>query len=205
MILDSFSLAVTLGTTSKTLTMPQKYSNKGESTTAYTNYDPWVQRAGCSISSAINTSAYYNNRTYTLAQVTSTTGIYRPSNLQTMYWAGMPNLNYRRTTPDSIPTNYLSFIKGEIDKNRPVILYSKGIKPGTSTQYEHWVVAYGYTNNAATENDILDIDSSNGCAGDDLTTKAVERTLSGSWTYNYNQYLGGIISTSKSTETPTTW
>ena len=84
----------------------------------------------------------------------------------------------------------LSSVKSEIDAGRYVIVKMYD----TRTGYDHYVVAYGYTNNAASPNDILVIDSyvksSNGTTNSTQKEGCLISLAQSYKNNNKNQYVG---------------
>ena len=166
-VLSTCPVSVTVG---NPLTMPQKWSNRGES--------GWIFTDGCYLSCLINTAAYYNNRLYTVQNMIDLNA-YNPSSY-TYNPANYPNFN----VGSDIQSNLLSTIKTELDANRPVFIHV--IKSNTTPLVQHWVLAYRYTGSASSNSDIYVLDSNNG--NTNTPSVAVERTLTQVLANNNNMY-----------------
>ena len=127
---------------SKRLNMPVNINQKA--------YSEPVFSQGCALCCGVDVSSYYGN--------SSNNNV---SYFVNNYWGSN---GYSWGAPNAVMTEgkySLSILKTEIDAGRPVVVHATG--GGT----QHWVVAFGYTSNAASTSNILVLDPYQG----------VERTL----------------------------
>lgn len=116
----------------------------------YSGYNSTVRSIGCALCSGLMISKFYGTSS-------NNTVDYFYNNYWSNYgysW-GAPSANFSAKIAFSLAT-----IKSEIDAGRPVAIHAY-VTYSSGTSSEHWVVAYGYTNNATTENDIMVADPFN--------------------------------------------
>ena len=162
--------------TSKELSMPQNLNQK------YSNNEPHIITYGCAVCSAGDVASYYGNKAYTLQELKNA-GVYT-STSALCQWYNTPDAGFTHVY-DSTGYDYLAIIKSEIAANRPVIVHCTG--NGSS----HYVVAYKYTNNAASNSDIFVLDPT----GSPDSTVGAERTLTASMAENGKNAISGVILT----------
>lgn len=131
--------------TPKTLSMPQNLNQK------YIGNDSVIQSAGCCVCSACDVASYYNGSNYTLAQMRNA-GVYTTSSASCV-WGNVPSASFSNYTGQS-QSGYFGKIRSEITAGRPVLVYMQG-------RYQHWVVAYGFTGNGASNAEIKVLDPYN--------------------------------------------
>ncbi|MBQ7836399.1 MAG: hypothetical protein IJ389_04010 [Clostridia bacterium] len=137
--------------TSRTLSMPQNLNQK------YNNNDDVIIRYGCCVCCVCDVASYYGGVNYTLQQMKNW-GVYSSIDA-TCNWGNAPSASFAY---HDLPTqnDYFAKIRSEINAGRPVIVYMVG------EDYQHYVVAYGYTNGGNTYANIQVLDPYN----DDGTT-----------------------------------
>lgn len=125
--------------TSKSLSMPTNVNQW------YSGYNSDIRYYGCALCSGVDVSSFFGTSSNNNAN-------YFYNNYWTDgvgYTWGAPNATFTETTYS------LSKIKSEIDAGRPVIVHA------TIGNNQHWVVAFGYTNSAASAGDISVLDPYN--------------------------------------------
>lgn len=162
--------------TSKELYMPQNLNQK------YSNNEQHIITYGCAVCSAGDVASYYGNKAYTLQELKNA-GVYTSTDAS-CNWIYTPYAGFTHVY-DSTGYDYLAIIKSEIAANRPVIVHCTG--NGSS----HYVVAYKYTNNAASNSDIFVLDPT----GSPDSTVGAERTLTASMAENGKNAISGVILT----------
>lgn len=147
-------------TTSKSLTMPQNVNQR------YTGNDEVIQNAGCCVCCVCDVASYYKGSKYTLSQMKNA-GVYTDTDA-TCRWGNAPSASFAYYTASS-QSDYFSKIRSEINAGRPVMVYMIG-------EYQHWVVAYGYTNGGTANSHIKVLDpygdSTSTVTGRDITLAA---------------------------------
>lgn len=123
--------------TSKVLSMPVNVNQN------YSGYSTTVRDSGCALCCGVDVSSFYgsspnNNVTYFMNSYFGSNG-------------------YSWASPNAVMTEgtfSLRNVKAQIDANHPVIIHATG----SANRGEHWVVAYGYYNSAATQYDVIVLD-----------------------------------------------
>ena len=128
----------------------------------YKDYNEEIRQRGCALCTGLMISKFYGSSANNNVE-------YFYNN----YWGAYgynwnsPNanisaaINYTYPAGDfAIGSDMLAAIKAEIDADKPVAVHAYVVYPNGKDS-EHWVVAYGYTNNAATADDILVADPFN--------------------------------------------
>ena len=143
----------------------------------YIGYNSTVRSVGCALCSGLMISKFYGT------SVNNTVDYFYNN-----YWFvngyswGTPNANISATITYSLAT-----IKSEIDAGRPVAIHAY-VTYANGNNSEHWVVAYGYTNNASSGSDIMVADPYN---PDELSQNGRFLTLSAAYsrfsTYNFDR------------------
>lgn len=117
----------------------------------YQYYNDTVRNLGCALCSALTASIYYGYSKYNTVDY-----------LYKYHWSDEYGFDW--ITPKAKFSNSLRFsldkIKNEIDNDRPVAIHANVIK--TNGDYsEHWILAFGYINDAKNNQDIYVIDPFN--------------------------------------------
>ena len=127
------------------LSMPQNLNQK------YTGNDQVIQDVGCAVCCACDVASYYRGANYSLLQMRNA-GVYSTTNGACVF-SKVPSASFSYFSIQSQNT-YLRKMRTEISAGRPVLVHMKGT-------YEHWVVAYGYTNYGASYGDFNVLDPYN--------------------------------------------
>ena len=165
---------ISTSTTEKTLSMPQNLNQK------YQYNDACIKSAGCCVCSVGDIAAYYHGGAYSFKAMKAD-GVYSSSDA-TCYWNNARYASFSNITLSS-QSAYLTRIKSEIDANRPVAVYMTGT-------YNHWVVAYGYTNSASGTSYIKVLDPYN---SDTSTTVGRAITLSQAMSDQGASTISGLL------------
>ena len=136
----------------------------------YNGHNNTIRQSGCALCSGLMASMYYGDS---------------PDNTVDYFYSHYWNeYGYTWVSPNSTFTEEstfsLSLIKSEIDNGRPIIVRAYRTTDPENSQAQHWVLAYGYKNNAATESDIYvadpyNSDSSSNTAKMQMLTDAMYR------------------------------
>ncbi len=147
-------------TTSLTLPMNCNINQK------YHLNDVNMIRWGCCVCACCDVASFYHGSAYTLADM-ATAGVYDPCDPGDIYgstgdvtciYSNVPSADFSSeiSVPITGQAQARATIKEELIAGRPVV-----IKTGTASGHEHYVVAYGYVNNATSNSDIMVLDPCN--------------------------------------------
>lgn len=137
----------------RSLAMPVNFNQQ------YKGFNSVINSSGCALCCGVDISAYYG--------VSNNHG---PEYFYNNYWDN----GYTWQSPCANFTSAaysLTKIKSEIDAGRPVAVHAKN---SANPNKQHWVVAYGYTNDASDEEHVLVLDPWN---SDTLMTTGVRSSL----------------------------
>ena len=169
------------GTTPSTngeLHMPVNLNQK------WSGHDNATKASGCAICCAVDVASYYDpNKNYTVQDLITCGAA---STAAITNWALVPKTKFT----DYYNVDFLEKIKSEIDYGRPVLVHMKH----STKNNQHWVVAYKYINNAATNNDVYVLDP----AGDPVSAPVTGeiRTITGAMEHSGDNYIYKIKLTS---------
>ena len=167
----SYSYGTTTSTNSRELYMPVNLNQK------WSGHDDATKRSGCAICCAVDVASYYDpNKNYTVQDLINF-GAASKSGISN--WGKVPKVQFT----DYYNGNFLEKIKSEIDNDHPVLVHMKN----NANTSQHWVVAYKYINNAATNNDIYVLDPAGNSVSAPPTGEI--RTITESMQYNGNHYI----------------
>lgn len=139
----------------------------------YKNNENWIKTYGCAACCGCNINSFYSRTTYTIAQAKSD-GMYNTSS--GVDWTKVKYANCTLSTQNS-QAAYLTKIREQVSLKKPVLVHvARG-------KYEHWIVAYGYTDEGNTTSKILVLDPYN---EDKNKINGVDRTLYQSMDISYD-------------------
>lgn len=129
--------------TSKSLYVQQNLNQR------YSGNDSIIQSQGCCVCCACDVASFYKGSNYTLQEMKNK-GVYSTYNASCV-WGAVPSASFL-DFPNHSQNEYFSKIRSEIAAGRPVLVHM------ISDKYQHWVVAYGYKNGGASNDNILVLD-----------------------------------------------
>lgn len=118
----------------------------------YIKNDSWIQTYGCAVCCVCSVNSFYGKLNYDISQAQKD-GMY--SSYVGVIWSKVKYADCMLSN-NSTHNGYLNIIKNEINGNRPVFVHIVG-----GNGREHWVIAYGYTDEGNTTSKILVLDSYN--------------------------------------------
>ena len=162
--------------TTKTLNMIPVLNQK------YASNPSAVISGGCMLLSCFAAASYYKGGTE--YQISEMDGYYDPNNCWCS-WGNIPKAEFEFKY-FSTQSEYLSYIRSEIMADRPVIIHMQ------SGLRNHYIIAYGFTNNAATYADIKVYDPYN----PDIYSKyGLDMTLAQAFTHNSYSSIFNVLRT----------
>lgn len=135
----------------------------------YYQNDQVIKDYGCCVCCCCDVASYYRGDAITLDELKNRE-VYSESSAY-CNWTNIPDANYVYGPSGKAQAIYLNDIRTDIANEMPVI-----VQMFVNEVHQHYVVAYGYTNNGATLNDILvyDPNNSNSYSPTGLTTTLAE-------------------------------